>query len=453
MNFRHIPNLLRLAVPMILSSSAVTLMQLVDALVLSRHSHAAVAAMGPASLFVVLVQGLLFGTSGYAGVFASHHHGARNAAGVRKAAALGWRFSWMSAVAALLLAWPLSLLMTLAGHSPEVTANEVSYVLICLCGSFFPVLGSAFAGWLSGIGQARTVTLTTFGTLLVNGILAWGLVLGKWGFPRWGMAGAATATVIAQALGAAVYAVVLLRQGAFRDAADRVVSGAEFRHFLKLAFPLGLRISGELVAWTLFLVFLGRLGEVELAASSIAFRINGTAFFPAMGIGQAAGVLVGQARGAGRDQDVRAIGWQSTLVCEIWMAVMGVIFFLFPETLMSLFAGTGPEAAATVAAGKVILRFVSFYCLFDAGNVVLGFALSSAGDTSWIARTFGAFSLAFVASLVAIDRFLPGLRAEWALATLFVGVTAATWAVRFHNGAWRSKRVIGESSFDEPRPS
>jgi Na+-driven multidrug efflux pump len=41
------------------------------------------------------------------------------------------------------------------------------------------------------------------------------------------------------------------------------------------AMPMGLRISGELVAWTLFLVVVGRLGTVELAASSIAFRING----------------------------------------------------------------------------------------------------------------------------------------------------------------------------------
>jgi MATE family multidrug resistance protein len=431
---------------MVLSSSAVTLMQLVDALVLSRHSQAAVAAMGPASLMVILVQGLLFGTSGYAGTFAAHHFGAKDESGLRRSAALGLRFSLRAGLAALLLAWPLAAIFRWSGHAPAVVADEISYASICLAGSFFPVLGAAFAGWLSGIGKPGLVTATSFLTLVVNAALAWGLVLGRGGLPHLGMAGAAWATVIAQALGCAIYAVLLVREGAFSVAADRRVEAAEFRRFLRLAFPLGLRISGEVFAWTAFLVFLGRIGQAELAASSIAFRINGAAFFPAMGLGQAAGVLVGQARGAGRDDDVPSIGWQATALCELWLAAMAAVFLAFPGTLVGWFAGSGPQAASTIHAGVVILRFVSFYCLFDAGNVVLGWALSSAGDTAWIARTFALFSAVFVACLVGVDRFAPGIAAEWSLATIFVAATALTWAVRFHRGSWRTARVVGESS-------
>lgn len=73
--FNHVPRLLKLAVPMILSSSAIMMMQIIDAIVLSRHSSEAVAAMGPSGLAVILFQGFMFGTAGYAGTFVAHCHG------------------------------------------------------------------------------------------------------------------------------------------------------------------------------------------------------------------------------------------------------------------------------------------------------------------------------------------------------------------------------------------
>ena len=58
------------------------------------------------------------------------------------------------------------------------------------------------AGWLSGIGRTVIVTWVTFASLAVNAGLAWGLVLGEWGLPRMGIAGAALATAIAQMVAA-----------------------------------------------------------------------------------------------------------------------------------------------------------------------------------------------------------------------------------------------------------
>lgn len=438
----HVPRLLKLAGPMILSTSAITVMQLIDAVVLSRHSSEAVAAIGPSGLAVILFQGFLFGTAGYAGTFVAHSHGRGDAHGVRRSAWLGIHTSLASGIAALALAWPLAQLFLLAGHEPQVARDERAYFLICMAGSLFPVLGSALGGWLSGIGRPVVVTAVTFLSFIVNALLAWGLVLGQWGMPRMGIAGAAVATVAAQAVAALLYVAIFARGGGFSERRVRVMDWPELRHFLKLAMPMGLRISGELVAWTVFLVVVGRLGTTELAASSIAFRINGLAFFPALGLGQAAGILVGHARGAGRHDEVTAIAWQSVLVCEIWMLAMAVLFATASAPLMSFFAGNGAESAAIIGTGSVIMKFVAFYCLFDAANVMIGCVLASAGDTHWIARTFVVASAAFVALLWLIDRTIPGLVAEWALATGFVFVTAVIWSLRFRSGAWRGIQVL-----------
>ena len=443
--FQHVPALLRLAGPLILSSSTVTLMQLIDALALSHHSSQAVAAMGPSSMAVVLFQGILWGASGYTGTFVAHHHGAGHPQGVRRAAWLGIHAAWISGLVALIAAWPLAQLFHLAGHERTVRADEMAYFGICLAGSIFPVFNAALAGWLSGTGRTAAVTAITMVSFAVNAFLAWALVLGHAGLPRWGIAGAALATVAAQAAASLLYAFLFARAGGFGEATARCFDRTAFFHFLRLALPMGLRIAGEVVAWTMFLIFLGRLGTAELAASSIAFRINGMAFFPAMGLGQAAGILAGQARGAGRDEQVPAIGWQSLAVCEVWMLAMAAGFLAGGRPLLELFAGTGPDTESIVACGIVILRFVAFYCLFDAANVMIGSVLAAVGDTSWIAWAFFGFSAVFLAFLALIDHLRPGLALEWSLATLFVFATAVAWSVRFHRGAWRNIQVLRES--------
>lgn len=442
----HVPRLLKLAGPMILSTSAITLMQIVDAIVLSRYTSSAVAAIGPAGLAIILFQGFLFGTAGYAGTFVAHNHGRGDAAGVRRSAWLGIHTALASGVVALAVAWPVALLFRLAGHAPDVTADEMSYFTICMAGSLFPVLGSALAGWLSGIGRPVIVTAVTFFSFAVNAFLAWGLVLGVWGLPRLGIAGAALATVSAQAVAAFLYTGIFLIGRGCSDRSARRLNWPELSRFWKLAMPMGLRISGELLAWTLFLVVLGRLGTVELAASSIAFRINGMAFFPALGLGQAAGILVGHARGAGEDDEVPAIASQSLLVCEVWMLIMAVLFATCAAPMMALFAGQGPESVRIIETGALIMKFVAFYCLFDAANVMIGCVLASAGDTHWIARTFVISSAGFLLVLWLIDSFAPSLVAEWTLATCFVFFTAVVWSLRFRSGAWRSVKVLHEGS-------
>lgn len=440
----YAPRLLKLAGPMILSASTITMMQIIDTIVLSHYSSVAVAAIGPSSMAVILFQGFLFGTSGYAGTFVAHHYGRGNVQGVISSAWLGIYSAIAAGILALGIAWPVGEFFLLAGHEADVARDERSYFVICMMGSLFPVLGAALAGWLSGIGRPAVVTMITFTSCGVNALLTWALVLGEWGAPRMGISGAAFATVSAQSVAAALYLAVFARAGGFGDRSARRFELNEFRRFLSLATPMGLRISGELLAWTLFLVVVGRLGTVELAASSIAFRINGIAFFPALGLGQAAGILVGHARGAGRDNEVPAIAWQSLAICEVWMLAMALLFAVFPEPLVAIFAGSGPDAPHIVATGALLMKFVALYCILDAANVVIGCVLAAAGETSWIARSFAVFSAAFLIILWLIDRIAPGLVLEWTLATLFVCCTALVWTMRFRSNNWRNRQVLRE---------
>ena len=438
----HIPRLLALAGPMILSTSVITLMQLVDAMVLSRYSNHAVAAIGPAGMAVLLFQGFLFGITGYTGTFVAHAHGQADHQRIMTSIWIGLQVSLAAGVIALLTAWPLASLFLMSGHDVTVAQDERTYFLICMAGSLFPILNAAWSGWLAGVGRPAVVTVITFLSFFANAYLAWAMVLGHGGFTAMGIAGAAWSTVVAQALASVCYLVLFIKEGGLRSYAARCLDTAALRHFLELSVPMGIRISGELFAWTIFLIFVGRIGTVELAATSIAFRINGTAFFPALGLGQAAGILVGHARGAGHDNQVMQITRQSLLVAEIWMLIMALLFVLAAPDLMSFFVHTDPQRDQIITTGTILMRFVAFYCLFDAANVMVGAVLAAAGDTRWIARSFVICSSVFLILLWVTDYLRPDLYTAWSLATLFVFVTALLWIIRLVSGKWHHARVL-----------
>lgn len=448
---RHLRPLLTLAGPLILSSTSVTAMQVIDALVVTRHSAAAVAALGTSSMAVVLVQGLLFGTAGYCGTFAAHHCGAGDRSGSFRSAWLGIHTSWISGILGLVISVFLPEVFRFVGHGPAILEQEILYTRICLAGSLFPVMSSALGGWLAGIGRTSLVTVVTLFSFAANALLAWMFVLGRLGAPALGLAGAAWATLVSQALATALYFLIFARMGGFARPYQRLV-WSQLRHFWSLALPWGLRISGEVLAWTLFLVFMGRMGTTELASTTAAFRINSIAFFPALGLAQATGILVGQARGGGQDDEVPSIGLQGLILAEGWMLVMAAAFVFAGPWLAGWFHSPGPQGAAIVALVAVSLRYVALYCLFDASNVLLSAVLSACGDTRWVAGVFATASAVFLGALWTNDHFAGGYHLAWILAVVFILVTATAWALRFRSGAWRGLNVLRESKPGIARP-
>ena len=92
--------------------------------------------------------------------------------------------------------------------------------------------------------------------------------------------------------------------------------------------------------------------------------------------------------------------------------------------------------------GSLVMKFVAFYCMFDAANIVMGCVLASAGDTRWIAQTFFVCSGVFLVLLGLVSRFFTTLVAEWTLGTLFVFITAIIWSLRFWAGRWREIQIL-----------
>jgi MATE family multidrug resistance protein len=439
---------LRLAWPLVLSNSLWTLQITLDRILLSRTGGAAVgAAMASAMLFWTPFA-LLQAVAGYSTAFVAQYTGAGQP---RRAGPAVWQalhFSIVAGVAFAGLAPLAGPLVTLGGHAAELRELEAAYFR-CLCFSALPSLVvAAVSGFFGGRGDSRTVLLLNAVGLGVNAAVAYAWIFGHWGFPAWGIVGAGWATVVGAAT-SAVLALVLLLRPAYRTT-YATGSGWRldvdlFRRLLRFGVPNGLFVGLDTLAFTAFLFLVGRLGEAELSATSIAFTLNMIAVLPALGIGQAVGILVGQRLGEDRPDLAARTTWTGLGLTLAYMATVALLYVAVPGPLVYLFRsdedpGRWPRVAALV---PVLLRFVAAYSLFDSMNLVFSFALRGAGDTRFV--TAVAMALAWPVMVLpawAAWYFGWGLYWAWGFASAYTVLLALSMLLRFRQGAWRTMRVI-----------
>ncbi len=441
--------ILAVGVPLIFSYTGLMIMYFVDGLFLAWYSEEAIAAVVPASMVSHLLKSVFLGIAGYTSIFVAQYVGADRPGRV---GAVVWQGIWFSVLAGgaiVLVSFAARPIFDWMGHEPSIRDLEIRYFQIMCWGAPVIILGGVLPGFFSGRGTTRTLMAVQLAGFVFNGFLDYGLIFGRFGLPEWGTAGAAVATVVSQSIVAAVLIMLYLQRRhrqVYATWTGRRFEPMLFWQLLRYGAPNGFRFAMEMAAWTMFIVYVGRIGVSEQTASNIAWRINGLAFFPMMGLSQAVGILVGQ--GQGRlcpDLSVRCT-YRGLLICEIWMLGSAVLFLLIPRQLLGFFHNPDtmtPERFNELAAlGVILLRFVALYCVLDSLSMIFLHALSGAGDTRWTFVVSALLNAVFIFVIAVIDRFHRDIYLIWGAATVFLMLQAFVWLARFRGGRWRTMRVI-----------
>ncbi len=443
---------LSLAVPLILSTGAWSVQHFVDRMFLTWYSPEAIAAAMPAGIVNFTLMSLFLGTAGYAGTFVAQYYGAKRYERIGPAV---WQGVYVAVIGGVVLLAVIPLarpFFRAVGHAPQVQAYEVVYFRILCFGAFPAIAASAFAGFFTGLSRVWPVMWGNVLATAVNLLLDYALIFGHWGMPRLGVKGAAVATVASGVFLFSFY-LLLLAQPAVRRTYhtlrgwrfDRELFG-RLMHF---GLPSGIQFFLDIFGFTAFLLFVGRLGTIPLAATNIAFNINTLAFMPMVGFGIAISVLVGQRLGENRPDLAERSVWSGFHLTFTYMTTVAALYVVVPEVFIRPFAANADPAAFGPIGEltRVLLRFVAVYSLFDTMNIVFASAIKGAGDTRFVMRMIVVVSLlVFVLPVyVAITYLGAGIFAVWAIASVYISVLGVAFLLRFLGGRWKQMRVIEEA--------
>lgn len=315
---------------------------------------------------------------------------------------LGILFFLFAAAGARLASPLLRLLQT----TPDTLPLAECYLRILFFGVPFLALYHVYSAALRGIGDSRAPFLAILLSSVVNVALDILFVA----LLRWGVAGAAAATVISQAamtIFLVIYAVRKhppLHWQLGRGMLDRtaLVQGA------RMGFPPMIQSSVSAFGSLLLQKFMNGFGTQTVAAITTAYRVDSIILLPIINLGAGISTIVAQSYGAGEQRRTRKIFAVGTVIMAAVSLLLTVLVIPTGGHLIAIF-GVGPQA---VAIGRdFFLRIACFYVVFGIATAARGY-LEGIGDVLY-------------SSITGILSLLSRIAASYALAGLFGNMVIA----------------------------
>ncbi len=204
-------------------------------------------------------------------------------------------------------------------------------------------------------------------------------IFGYGPIPAFGVEGAAIATTTGRSIGV-VYQVFHLLNGksVIRIGwKNLIVKWKTIKEMLVVSTGGVFQFLVESASWIFLVRVIANFGSEALAGYTIAFRVIVFTLLPSWGMANAAATLVGQNLGAGFPDRAEASAWRTALWNTIFLVFVAIVFFLFANPILTLFA---PEESVR-AIGIEALRIICFGYIFFAYGMVIGQSFNGSGDT------------------------------------------------------------------------
>jgi len=429
----------KLAWPMALTQLGQIAMMTTDLALIGRLGAEAVAAVGLAHL--ILFVGFVLGMGPVSAVapLAAQAFGARNPRMVRRALRVGlWAAVMLGIPLNVLQLWGQDILIA-AGQSPDAAALAARY-LISLAWSMIPAwCFIALRNFMGAVNRPQPALWVTLAAIPLNGMLAYGLIYGAFGFPRLDLLGAGLATTSVNVAMCVAAVWICYACAPFRK--YRVL-GHLWRPdwtLMRQLIAIGMPISGALtLEWGLFssaALLVGWIGSIALAAHQIALQVATILFMVPFGISLAATVRVGHAVGRRDVVVARRAGLVAIALGGAFMLPTTLVVIAARNAIPIIFLGSsGPDVVETARLAATLLLIGSSFFVCDAIQAISAGALRGLNDTRmpmlysavsfWLIGFTSAYALAFPLRLGAIG--------IWIGFSLSVITFAALLTWRFH---------------------
>jgi len=410
-----------LAIPLILSNLTQPLLSTVDT-VLSGHLP------GPAALGGVALAGIFFNsiywTFGFLRMattgLVAQSHGAEDEDQLLHHFGRAFLTALVIGTAILLLQKPLiSVALGLLGASADVRQNAQIYCGIRIWSAPAALANYTILGYLLGRQRARSALLLQAAINVVNVLIALWLVLGK----HWGVAGIATATLTAEWTGCLLGLGLLLASGVHPRLLrwSELFHGPSLRHLFALNRDILLRTLSLVAAYAWFTRTGARSGDAILAANAVLLNFHMIAAYGLDGFANATEALVGEAIGAGRRADYRAILRSSNTLAFSVAVLISLAYLAFGREIIGIFTNQEPvrQLAARFLPWMVAMPVVSVWS-FQLDGIFIGATRAPELRDSMLISFAGFFVLAVVLE----GRF--GNHGLWCALLAFMALRAIT---------------------------
>lgn len=333
--------IVKMAVPMFAGTFAINMYNLTNAWFVSRLGTEALAAISFSFPVVMFLMFLTRGLGSGAVTLVAHALGGRDQ---KRAATIATHALILAVVFAFVMS-SLGLLtvryvFSRMGAGGEVLDMTVRYMNIWYMGAVVMVLQMVASDIIISTGNTKAVSSLMVGSTVVNVFLDMGLILGMFGLPKMGIAGAALATIISQAAALSVALYILVKKMDLIDTSG-LKPGPLFSSWIKITkfgIPSALGMILTPISSAVITILAAGYGNAAVAAIGVASRIEMFAFMIPMTVGMSLIPFAAQNYGAGRVDRIRQARKGTMTFAVLYGIFIGLIFIIFATHLAGLFS-------------------------------------------------------------------------------------------------------------------
>ncbi|MCX7883161.1 MAG: MATE family efflux transporter [Brevinematales bacterium] len=262
----------------------------------------------------------------------------------------------------------------------------------------------------------KNMLVAVFSYLVVgiNIVGNWLLIFGVGPFPALGVRGAAFATLFAQVVN------VVLMVGCGWQSLVNKEKGSFFswsfvKEFTRVGWPMGMTYLIEIVAWTLFVTMIAKLGTMAVAVHEIALKIKDISLLLGIAVANVITQQVSFFVGQSKPEEACRVVKRGAELNAFVMGVIGVAYWFFPGVLIGLVS----QDKELVEASTRLLRFMALYQIADALFLSYRAGLEGLGKTALIRNVALVLDYFLWLPLAWVGIFL----LEWGVIGAWVGLT------------------------------
>lgn len=388
-----------LSYPIILGGIAQTAINITDSVYLSKVGPVAfdASAFGGMIYFVMWIIGFAFGIGAQILIARKAGEGKKHEIGKIFENTL-YLLCTLGLFLFFIMQWAAPALLKAVLNSPELAGACGEYLFWRSWGVPLAMVNITIRSFYTGIGHTRILSFNLLIVALSNILLCYLFIFGNYGFPKMGLAGAALASSIAEAIGFVHYLMVIFpkRQNKeFNLFRFYKVEPGNLKTITKLSLPVAFQHLVSLSAWLLFFILIENLGEHYLTVSNLVRIIYHVMMTPVWGYFAANNTLVSNLIGQGRTEELKKLVKRVILLSLATSTLLMIIVILFPGIVLSLVN----QDTTLVQDSVPSLMIVSTASLIFSVAAILLSTVSGSGNTSDSLKIEG-FSVLFYLSYV-----------------------------------------------------
>lgn len=340
--------------------------------------------------------------------------------------------------------WQADQIVHWCGSNTDTHETAMIYFKVIQVGMFFNVLQMIINAAQRGAGNTRIAMTTNIVSSLVNIFFNYLLINGHFGFPKWGVFGAALATVLGTIIASFLSLRSIMKNECFISLPFIIHHKIKAsKDVLKKIFDLGSTLLLENVAMRIgFLatsVLAARLGTDAFAAHQVGMNLLGIGFSFADGMQVAAVALIGRSLGEKKTELAKTYGHLCQYIGLFISIILAIILIFFGKAIFGAFF----QKESILEMGKLLCAYISLIILLQISEVIYGGCLRGAGDIRFTLIAF-LISTTFIRTVVTI--FLT-LIFNFGLSGIWLGIMSdqlsrlILFGGRFHQGKWVNIKI------------